>query len=129
MTVLVPNAQLAVIPQNVVSDLFREVATNLQVISNSTYASEVAAAIELIVRQFRSGKKLLVFGNGGSAADAQHICAELVGRFMKERRGLPAIALSSNIIFSRDELKQHEMRVAGFDHDTLRYFIGDVPGP
>jgi D-sedoheptulose 7-phosphate isomerase len=38
----------------------------------------------------------LVFGNGGSSADAQHICGELVGRFMCERRALPAIALSAN---------------------------------
>lgn len=99
MTALEPNghqAPHAVIPKNVINDLFREVATSLQAISNSEYAFEVAAAIELVVRQFRSGNKLLVFGNGGSSADAQHICAELVGRFMKERRGLPAIALSSN---------------------------------
>ncbi len=42
------------------------------------------------------GKKVLVFGNGGSAADAQHIAAELVGRYEKERRGLPAIALTTD---------------------------------
>ncbi len=42
------------------------------------------------------GGKLVVFGNGGSAADAQHFAAELTGRFMKERKSLPAIALSTN---------------------------------
>lgn len=41
-------------------------------------------------------RKLLVFGNGGSAADAQHLAAELVGRFMRERAGLPAIALTAD---------------------------------
>jgi len=45
---------------------------------------------------FKSGGKLLVCGNGGSAADAQHMAAELVGRYMKERRALPAIALTTN---------------------------------
>jgi len=43
-----------------------------------------------------AGKKILIFGNGGSAADAQHIAAELVGRYKTERRGLPAIALSTD---------------------------------
>ena len=42
----------------------------------------------------RAGRKLLVFGNGGSAADAQHLSAELVGRFQKERAALPALALT-----------------------------------
>jgi len=50
-----------------------------------------------IVGRLRAGNKLIVFGNGGSAADAQHIAAELVGRYRAERRGLPAIALSANL--------------------------------
>jgi D-sedoheptulose 7-phosphate isomerase len=48
------------------------------------------------VERFAAGNKLLVCGNGGSAADAMHICAELVGRFFKERAALPAIALASD---------------------------------
>jgi D-sedoheptulose 7-phosphate isomerase len=44
----------------------------------------------------RDGKKILWCGNGGSAADSQHLAAELVGRFLKERRGLPSIALTTN---------------------------------
>jgi len=43
-----------------------------------------------------SGRKLILFGNGGSAADAQHIAAELVGRYLRERRALPAVALTTN---------------------------------
>ena len=43
-----------------------------------------------------AGKKLLVFGNGGSAADAQHLSSELVGRFQKERAAMPAIALTTD---------------------------------
>src|SRR5580692_5466529 len=49
-----------------------------------------------IVRALKSGKKLLIFGNGGSAADSQHFAAELVGRFEKERPGLAAIALTTD---------------------------------
>ncbi len=44
----------------------------------------------------KSGHKVLFFGNGGSASDSQHLAAELVGRYEKERRGLPAIALSTD---------------------------------
>ncbi|RLC70502.1 MAG: phosphoheptose isomerase [Chloroflexi bacterium] len=55
----------------------------------------VAIAQELI-QALRNGKKVLVFGNGGSAADAQHIAAELAGRFYRDRPSLPAIALTTN---------------------------------
>lgn len=51
---------------------------------------------ELLVDAFRNGKKLLVMGNGGSAADAQHLAGEIVGRFRLERPGLPAIALNTD---------------------------------
>jgi D-sedoheptulose 7-phosphate isomerase len=49
-----------------------------------------------ICRSLRNGGKVFFFGNGGSAADAQHLAAELVGRFDRERRALPAIALTAN---------------------------------
>ena len=52
--------------------------------------------IDAIVAAFRGGRKLLLFGNGGSAADAQHIAAELVNRFRIERPPLPAIALTTD---------------------------------
>ncbi|HEY2433320.1 MAG TPA: D-sedoheptulose 7-phosphate isomerase [Vicinamibacterales bacterium] len=51
-------------------------------------------AAQTIAEALRAGGKLLVFGNGGSAADAQHLSAELVGRFQKERAAFPAIALT-----------------------------------
>lgn len=51
-------------------------------------------AAQTIAEALRAGGKLLVFGNGGSAADAQHLSAELVGRFQKERAAIPAIALT-----------------------------------
>jgi D-sedoheptulose 7-phosphate isomerase len=59
-------------------------------------APEICRAVEMIVEALGNGKKLLLMGNGGSAADAQHFAAEIVGRFSMERRGLPAIALSTD---------------------------------
>ncbi|HTP66602.1 MAG TPA: D-sedoheptulose 7-phosphate isomerase [Geobacteraceae bacterium] len=56
----------------------------------------IAAVAVLIAQALAAGKKLLVMGNGGSAADAQHFAAEIVGRFRMERRGLPAIALTTD---------------------------------
>ncbi len=60
-------------------------------------ASEViAAAAGVLIEAFRSGRKALLFGNGGSASDAQHIAAEWCGRLSRERPALPAIALTAN---------------------------------
>ena len=59
-------------------------------------AGAIAAAAERVILAFRAGHKLLAFGNGGSASDAQHLCTELAGRYVRERPGLPAIALTAN---------------------------------
>jgi phosphoheptose isomerase len=56
----------------------------------------VVAAATAIVLSIRAGGKLLVFGNGGSAADAQHVAAELVGRFQHQRAALAALALTTD---------------------------------
>jgi D-sedoheptulose 7-phosphate isomerase len=57
---------------------------------------EIESAARLLVDAFQNGKKLLVMGNGGSAADAQHFAAEIVGRFKLERPALPAISLTTD---------------------------------
>ncbi len=57
---------------------------------------KILSAAERIAVAFRAGQKLLVFGNGGSAADAQHLAAEFVNRFRLERKPLPAIALTTD---------------------------------
>ena len=54
------------------------------------------AVISAIVKSLRSGGKILLFGNGGSAAEAQHFAAELVNKFLKERPALPAISLTTD---------------------------------
>jgi D-sedoheptulose 7-phosphate isomerase len=56
----------------------------------------IAALAGALCQALEDGNKVLLFGNGGSAADAQHIAAELVGRFVRERRPLPAIALTTD---------------------------------
>ena len=67
----------------------------MQGLSGIDYA-QVEDVGRLIASAMKSGNKLLVAGNGGSAADAQHMAAELVCKFMKDRKGYPAIALTTN---------------------------------
>lgn len=62
----------------------------------STQEEELLLLVDWLVSAFNSGGKLLVFGNGGSAADAQHLAAEFVNRFLIDRRPLPAIALTTD---------------------------------
>ena len=61
-----------------------------------TMAAEIVTAATTIAEAFKAGRKLLLFGNGGSAADAQHIAAEFMNRFLIERPPLPAIALTTD---------------------------------
>ncbi|MDO8577858.1 MAG: D-sedoheptulose 7-phosphate isomerase [Dehalococcoidales bacterium] len=80
----------------------QEIATrleeNIQVQQDLTRSTlgKIEAMVDLILAAYRSGGKVIFCGNGGSAADAQHLAAELVGRFKLERRALPAIALNTN---------------------------------
>jgi D-sedoheptulose 7-phosphate isomerase len=62
----------------------------------SAQRAEIDRAGDLILAALRAGKKLIACGNGGSAAEAQHLTTELVGRFFKNRRSLPAVALSAD---------------------------------
>ena len=60
------------------------------------HAADLERAVDLVAAALAEGRKLLLFGNGGSAADAQHIAAELVGRLQRNRRPFPAIALTTD---------------------------------
>lgn len=64
--------------------------------SLSKLRDPISQAAKLISKTFNSGGKLLICGNGGSAADSQHFAAELVGHYLTERKPLPAIALTTN---------------------------------
>lgn len=67
----------------------------IEVVSQELSAS-IAHCSNLLVDALKRGKKLLIMGNGGSAADAQHMAAEFIGRFMQDRRPLPALALNTD---------------------------------
>lgn len=73
-------------------------ARHAQVVENTVLelSPQIARCAELLTAALAAGRKILIAGNGGSAADAQHFAAELVGRFLMERRGLPAIALTTD---------------------------------
>src|SRR5216683_8295718 len=72
------------------------IATKQELVHSSVDLSLVANVSEVLIKALRQGNKALLFGNGGSAADAQHIAAEFVGRFAFDRPALPALALSVN---------------------------------
>lgn len=77
--------------------LFRDVSNNAGGIAgNAAYLESVAAAVAMLAEALTSGHKVLVFGNGGSAADAEHVVAELVGRYGAKRQPLAAVALGAN---------------------------------
>jgi D-sedoheptulose 7-phosphate isomerase len=72
------------------------IATKQSMLGNRELISTAARISEILVHALKQGNKVLIFGNGGSAADAQHIAAEFVGRFAFDRPALPALALSVN---------------------------------
>jgi D-sedoheptulose 7-phosphate isomerase len=72
------------------------IAVKQQILSDEGLLQKIEQAVSLIVTAFNSGNKVLFCGNGGSAADAQHLAAEFSGRFYKDRKALPAEALHCN---------------------------------
>jgi len=60
------------------------------------FSDKIASAVKMIIECYRKGGKTVFFGNGGSAADSQHLAAEFVGRFKLERQALPSLALHTN---------------------------------
>ena len=79
---------------NYIEQIFHD---SSQLINNSkNLQSEIKTCIGLIIESLKNDKKIVLFGNGGSAADAQHIAAEFVGRFSLERKSYPAIALTTD---------------------------------
>ena len=80
---------------------------------------EIADVSEILYKRLKKRGKLITFGNGGSAADAQHFAAELSGRFMKERKSFPAIALSTNT---------SSITAIGNDYDYSEIFSRQIEG-
>lgn len=102
----------------VASLMFRQVVDELVAVLgrlDDTHLEAVTALAKDIHTAWQGGGKLLVCGNGGSAADSQHIVAELVGRFLAERPGYPALALTTNASTLTAVGNDY-----GFDHIFLR---------
>jgi D-sedoheptulose 7-phosphate isomerase len=78
---------------------------------------DIEKACQVAVETIRAGKKIILFGNGGSAADAQHIAAELTGRYKKERKGLKAIAITTDT---------SALTAIGNDYDYTQVFARQV---
>ena len=77
----------------------RRIAADSLALKERFFAENARLLLEIgqrLIECLRSGGKILAFGNGGSAADAQHLAGELVGRFLRERAGLPALALTTD---------------------------------
>ena len=70
--------------------------TKKKIVSDNTLQTIIESAITAITYAFQNGNKVLFCGNGGSAADAQHLAAEFSGRFYKDRKALPSEALHCN---------------------------------
>jgi D-sedoheptulose 7-phosphate isomerase len=66
------------------------------ILTSFNLSSKIELAVNEIVKCLTAKNKIIIFGNGGSAADAQHIASELIGRFQKERESLPAISLTTD---------------------------------
>ncbi len=79
-------------------DLIKEsILKSAETIKESVILSDgVEESIKVIIERFKQGNKVVLFGNGGSAADAQHIAAEFVGRFQLNRKSYPALALTTD---------------------------------
>jgi D-sedoheptulose 7-phosphate isomerase len=72
------------------------IAVKQALLESDSFLSLVGEVAHIIAKSLHDKGKVFFFGNGGSAADAQHLAAELVGRYMRERRALPALALTAN---------------------------------
>tara|TARA_Y100001949_G_scaffold109449_1_gene92467 strand:+ start:49 stop:618 length:570 start_codon:yes stop_codon:yes gene_type:complete len=80
--------------KNIIEKSFLEISDLLR--NSTSLSNNIEKVITQITKAIKNGNKLVLFGNGGSAADAQHIAAEFVGRFMLERESYPAIALTTD---------------------------------
>lgn len=101
--------------------------TKAKVLANETLVARIAEVTKVVADAFRNGNRVYFCGNGGSAADAQHLAAEFTGRFYSDREPLPAEALHVNTSFitavandySYDEVYQRAVKAHGRKGDVL----------
>lgn len=90
-------------------------------------AKKIADVVKLIAQAFRDGRKVILFGNGGSSTDASHIAAEFVNRFLMERPPLPAIALNTDVAvmtsisndYSYEQIFSKQLTALGHEGDVV----------
>ena len=85
---------LSNIDTKIICNLFED-SSNC-ILESKKLSNEIEKVIQSIIQAYENNNKVIIFGNGGSAADSQHFAAELIGRFLSERISLPAIALSTD---------------------------------
>lgn len=103
------------------------IETKQTILENKVLLSEIAKVADIMVEALRNGHKILFCGNGGSAADAQHLAAELSGRFYFDRAPLPAEALHCNTSYltavandyGYNEVYARMIKGSGFEGDVL----------
>lgn len=113
--------------QDIIEQNMREQMQLLERIMKSDYADGMIEAAGCILHAIQTGHKVLIAGNGGSAADAQHMAAELVVRFEKDREGFPAMALTtdSSILsaggndYGFDAVYERQIQALGFEGDIF----------
>lgn len=96
----------------------------------AAHAEQLLQAANLMAYSLKTGRKILFCGNGGSAADAQHLAAEFVGRFVLERQGMPAIALTTDTSimtavgndYGFDQIFARQVQALGQREDVLFAF-------
>lgn len=109
--------------------LLASLAVKQNLLNNDKLIFKIASVAELCVKTYQQGKRILIAGNGGSAADAQHIAAEFVSRFIFDRPGLPALALTTDTSmltaigndYGFDKLFSRQLQAQGNEGDI---FIG-----
>lgn len=83
--------------QNFVKKQIEEsIEVKKNILENENYINKIIEISNLIINAYKKGNKVMICGNGGSAADSQHIAAEFVSKFRKDRKALPAIAMNTN---------------------------------
>ena len=110
-----------------INKVLEEQIVNLTNLKENGYGENLISIVDLIVKCLKNGNKVLICGNGGSAADSQHFAAELVGRFKLERKGLPAIALTTDTSvltcmgndYGYDSIFSRQVEALGNEGDVL----------
>lgn len=82
--------------KNIKEIIRRSIETKEEILKDEDFLARIQTAVDFVTRAFKNGNKVLFCGNGGSAADAQHLAAEFSGRFYKNRPALPSDALHCN---------------------------------